>query len=129
MQRKNGKKNFVRTLCFTLALCFAFSFSACADTTAKGSVENITESGDAVLDIMPQKLLELADIGDTVLVKVGDFSGEMLLVNQPAEEDGVVQLYLDNDEWRLSVRICNESFCDKYDVDVGAKVRITRVES
>ena len=31
MQRKNGKKNFVRTLCFTLALCFAFPFSACAE--------------------------------------------------------------------------------------------------
>ena len=112
----------------TLAVVL-LSFSACADTTAKGSVENITESGDAVLDIMPQKLLELADIGDTVLVKVGDFSGKMLLVNRPVEEDGVVQLYLDNDEWRLSVRISNESFCDKYDVDVGAKVRITRVES
>ena len=45
----------------------------------KGSIAQQSIDGSAVLDIMPQKLFEFADIGDTVVVSVGDFKSEMLL--------------------------------------------------
>ena len=42
----------------------------------------VTEDGRAVLDIMPQKLLEELSVGDTALVKIGSFKAEMPLAEE-----------------------------------------------
>ena len=54
-----------------------FSLYACSESAVKGSVNNQSVSGDAEFDIMPQKLLEKVNVGDSVVVSVGDFTEEM----------------------------------------------------
>ena len=76
-----------------ITLVMIFTLSACADTTVKGSVVRESTYGNAELDIMPQKLLEIAEVGDTVLVTIGNFSEEMLFVDKLIEEDGKLQLF------------------------------------
>ena len=108
-----------------LIVCvFMFSLSACNERAVKGSVANQLDSGDAEFDIIPQKLLEEVDIGDTVVVSVGDFNIEMPFVDKMIEEDGKLQLLFDRDKWKICVCIYNQNFCEKYDVEIGAKVRI-----
>ncbi len=70
-----------------------FSLPACSDTTVKGSIVRESTFGNAELDIMPQKLLEIAEVGDTVLVAIGDFSKEMPFVKELIAEDGKLQLF------------------------------------
>ena len=103
-----------------------FSLYACSESVVKGSVNNQSASGDAEFDIMPQKLLEKINIGDSVAVSVGDFNEAMPFVDAIIKEDGKLQLLLDRDEWKISVCIYNQSFCEKYNIEIGAKVRIEK---
>ncbi len=107
-------------------LVIVFSLSACADTTVKGSVVCESADGNAELDIMPQKMLEIANVGETVIVTIGDFSGEMLFVDELIEEDGKLQLFLDEEDWNISVCSYNQRFCDLYAVGDGEKVEIKK---
>lgn len=104
-----------------------FSLTACSDETIKGSVVRESTSGNAELDIMPQKLLEIAEVGDTVLVVVGDFSEEIPFVEGLIEEDGKLQLYFDKEDHNINICIYNQRFCDTYNIDVGAKVTIKKI--
>jgi hypothetical protein len=52
--------------------------------SVRGTVVQVTEDGRAVLDIMPQKLLEELSVGDTALVKIGSFKAEMPLAEMPS---------------------------------------------
>lgn len=107
---------------FSVALLFLFS--SCAASAVKGSVVEKTTGGNAVLDIMPQKLMEKAEVGDTVVVTIGDFEKEMPFVDELILEDGKLQLLLDRDAWNLSVCIYNGNFCETYGIDVGEKVLV-----
>lgn len=102
------------------------SFSACADTTVKGSVVEISENGDAMLDIMPQKLMEIADIGDTVVVSFGNFSEEMLFVDEIVNEDGKLQLFLNRNNWDINIAIYNGDFCQTYGIKTRDKLSIIK---
>ena len=46
---------------------------SCTVNKVKGSVALKTSAGNAVLDIMPQKLLEEVNVGDVVIITIGDF--------------------------------------------------------
>ena len=104
-----------------------FSLSACSDTTVKGSVVRESTYGNAELDIMPQKLLEIAEVGDTVLVTVGDFSEEIPFVEKLIEEDGKLQLFFDKEDHNINICVYNQRFCDTYDIEVDAKVTIKKI--
>ena len=116
-----------RIFVIAMALIVIFSFSACSDTTVKGSVVHESAYGNAELDIMPQKLLEIAEVGDTVLVTVGDFSEEIPFVEKLIEEDGKLQLFFDKEDHNINICIYNQRFCDTYGIEEGAKVTIKKV--
>lgn len=109
-----------------LLFVMMLTLSSCATNTVKGSIVEITETGNAVLDIMPQKLMEKANIGDAVVVTIGDFKEEMPFVEELIAEDGKIQLFLDREDWRISVCIYNGDFCETYGIDTGKKVLIEK---
>ncbi len=80
----------------------------------------------ARLDIMPQKLFELAEIGDVVVVTAGEFKAEMPLVDKIIAEEGKLQLYFDSNDHSLSICVYNQNFCETYNVSPSAKVKITK---
>ena len=116
-------KRFISIIVIFILL---FSLCACSDTTVKGSVACESTYGNAVLDIMPQKLMENIKIGDTVLVTVGDFSEEIPFVDKLIEEDGKLQLFFDKEDHNINICIYNQRFCDTYGIDVGLKVTIEK---
>ncbi|MBO7519730.1 MAG: hypothetical protein J6T73_03030 [Clostridia bacterium] len=113
-----------RTVCFLLLITTIVTLSACVAGGVKGSVVRVSDSGDAELDIMPQKLLEQIDIGSTVIVSIGKFEKEMPFVDEILTEDEKLQLYFDKEDWGLRICIFNNNFCEKYDIDAGDKVVI-----
>lgn len=116
------KRNFL-ILTFFLVV---FSLSACANTDVKGSVVEKSAYGNAELDIMPQKLMERIDVGDIVVVTIGDFSGEMPFVEELIAEDGKLQLFFDKEEQSINVCTYNQRFCEMHDIDIGDKVTIKK---
>lgn len=111
---------------FSVIMLFVmvFMLPACSCSTIKGSIVELSELGNAELDIMPQKMLEQINIGDTVIVKFGDFCEEMPFVDELIAEDGKLQLFFDRDKWSISICIFNEGFIDKYAVEVEDRVEI-----
>ena len=82
------------------------------------------ENGDAELDIMPQKVLEKVDVGGTAFVTAGDFRGEMPFTDELIEEEGKLQLYLDEEDRSIRICIFGGSFCDAYEIKAGDKFTI-----
>ena len=109
-----------------LLFVMTLTLSSCATSTVKGSVVEISETGNAVLDIMPQKLMEKANVGDTVVVSIGNYKEEMTFVEELIVEDGKLQLFLDRDNWSISVCVYNGDFCETYGIDTGKKVLIEK---
>ena len=116
------KKFFV----ISTLVVLTFALFACADNIVKGSVVGESSSGNAVLDIMPQKLLEQVDVGDTVIVTVDDFSAEMPFVEELIAEDGKLQLFFDKEDWNIEICSHDERFFEKYDIEIGDKVKIQK---
>ena len=115
-----------RAVVVLLALAAIFALVACNTTTVRGSVSYVTENGDAVLDIIPQKLLEEIHIGETVVVTIGDFSEEMLFSDEWIDDDGKLQLFFDRDEWCIRVCSLDWDFCGSYGISAGDKVTIRK---
>lgn len=115
-----------RLLISLVLLAMVLTFSSCAETTVKGSVVGESANGNAVLDIMPQKIMENIEIGDTVFVTIGDFSEEMPFVDEPIAKEGKLQLVFDAENGSVNVCIFNKNFCDTYDVEIGEKVVISK---
>lgn len=115
-----------KAITLLLALMMSVSLTACSIGQVKGTVICQNEERMAVLDIMPQKLFEFADIGDSVTVTVGDFEQEMILVDQVIAEDGMLQLVYDPDLHSLSICAYNQDFCKVCGVSVNAKVLIAK---
>ena len=107
-----------------LLIAMVLALSSCATSAVKGSVVEISATGNALLDIMPQKLMEKANVGDVVVVAIGDFKKEMPFVEELIAEDGKLQLLLDRDDWSIGVCIYNGDFCETYGIDTGKKVLI-----
>ncbi len=115
-----------RFVSIVVVFMLLFSLSACSDTTVKGSVVRESTYGNAELDIMPQKLFEIAEVGDTVLVTIGDFSEEMPFVEELIAEDGKLQLFFDKEDGNLNVCIYNQRFFELYSIEAGDKVTIKK---
>ena len=107
-----------------LLIAMMLTLSSCATSTVKGSVVEISATGNALLDIMPQKLMEKVNVGDVVVVTIGDFKKEMPFVEELIAEDGKLQLLLDRDDGSIGVCIYNGDFCETYGIDTGKKVLI-----
>ena len=116
------KKLFLVIMIFIMLVCL----SACASIYVKGTVSSNTDNGDAILDIMPQKIMEKANIGDTVTVSIGDFCEEMPFVDEMIKEDGKLQLFLDKNSWSITVCIYDQDFLKTYNIDLGEKVFISK---
>ena len=116
-------KKIISTL---MLIMLVLSLSACSDDVVKGSVVRESDNGNAILDIMPQKLLNQINIGDTVIVKIGDFEEEMPFVDKLIEEDGKLQLYFDEEDWNINVCVYNQRFYELYSIEVGEKVTIKK---
>ena len=52
-----------KILTFFLLSVMILTITSCADATVRGSIYEITASGNAVTDRMAQKVLEILDIG------------------------------------------------------------------
>lgn len=115
-----------KSILILLTILMLFTFCACADTTVKGSVLGETSYGNAKLDIMPQKLLEKAAVGDVLLVTIDDFSEEMPFVDELIEEDGKLQLFYDRESHQISLCVYNQHFCERFSIDIGEKVTIKK---
>ena len=100
------------------------SLTACNTNVVKGTILQNSDNGYSVLDIMPQKLFEIADIGESVVVSIGDFQEEMPLVDNIIDEDGKLELYYDSKEHTLSVVSYNQDFCESYNILENSKVKI-----
>ena len=75
-----------------LIVVLIFSLTACNEDLVKGSIVSQASDTTAELDIMPQKLFELAEIGDIVVVTAGNFKSEMPLVDKLIAEEPI-ELY------------------------------------
>ena len=100
------------------------SLTACSTNVVKGTVIQNSDNGYAVLDIMPQKLLEFFEIGENVVVIIGDFEKEMPLVDNIIVEDGKLQLYYDSEEHTLNIVSYNQNFWESYNIIENSKVKI-----
>lgn len=113
-----------RILAFILSVFLILGLSACGTNTVKGSIVECTDEGMAVLDIMPQKLFEITQLGDTVVVSADGFMLEMPIIDALIAEDGMPQLYYSPDSHSLALCVYNQSFCELYNIAIGSKVRI-----
>lgn len=120
------KKILSTLMLIILVFSLAEQLSACSDDVVKGSVVIKSADGNAILDIMPQKLLNKINIGDTVIVKIGDIEEEMPFVDELVTENGKLQLYLDRENWNITICIYNEQFLEKYNIDIGDKIKIRK---
>lgn len=102
------------------------SFTACDSNVVKGAIIQNSDHGYAVLDIMPQKLFEIAEIGESVVVTIGDFQKEMPLVDDMIDEDSKLQLYYNSEKHSLNIVSYNEDFCEIYNIPVNSKVKIQK---
>ena len=115
-----------RILALVLVVIMLISLSACSTNVVKGSIIQDADSGTAILDIMPQKLFEIVEIGETVVVTIGDFQKEMTLVDQIIPEEGRLQLFYNPREHNLSIVSYNQDFCAVYNIPVSSKVKIEK---
>lgn len=115
-----------RAVAFLMIITVVFVLAACNANTVRGSVVRESTYGNAELDIMPQKLLEKIQIGDTVVVTIGGFSEEMPFVDALIEEDGKLQLFYDKEDHNINICIYNQRFCEAYGIEAGDKVIIKK---
>ena len=87
-----------------------------------GSVVSI--DGDVALDIMPQKLMEKAELGDTVTVMCGGLRQAMPFTDEIITEDGTVQLLLDRENWCIRLYQYQGGVAEEYNIDVGDRILI-----
>ncbi len=109
-----------------LAAVMTFCLCACDANVRKGSIIDKSPEGMAELDIMPQKLFEIAALGDSVLVTVGNFKQEIPLVEEVIEQDGTLQLFYASDEHCLYLCAYNRDFCEAYGISPNSKVSIQK---
>lgn len=115
-----------RILFCCILIILIITLSSCSSQVVKGSIIRQSNEGAAVLDIMPQKLFEIAAIGDTVTVTIGDFEKELILTDDVITEDGKYQLIYNSNEHSISIYIYGKNFCDVHTISNGANVKIEK---
>lgn len=100
------------------------SLTACGTDVVKGTILRTSENGHAVLDIMPQKIFKIVEIGEIAVLTIGHFRAELHLVDNLIAEDGKLQLYYDAVEHTVSIVSYNQDFCAVYQIPENAKVSI-----
>ncbi|MBE6638710.1 MAG: hypothetical protein E7616_04550 [Ruminococcaceae bacterium] len=116
----------MKRLSVLLIIIMLISFTACNTNVVKGTIIQNSDNSYAVLDIMPQKLFEISEIGENVVVIIGDFEKEMPLVDHIIAEDGKLQLYYDPKEHTLNIVLYNQDFCESYNILENSKVKIEK---
>lgn len=116
----------MKRLSFLFVVIMLVSLTACNTNVVKGTIIQDSGNGYAVLDIMPQKLFEIAQIGESVVVTIGDFQKEMPLVNHMIAENGKLQLYYDSGVHTISIVSYNQFFCKTYNISVNSNVKIEK---
>ena len=109
-----------------ICIIIMVSLTACDSNVVKGTIIQNADNRYAVLDIMPQKLFEIAEIGESVIVTIGDFQKEMPLVDDIIDEDSKLQLYYISEEHSLNIVSYNQNFCEVYNISVNSKVKIQK---
>lgn len=92
----------------------------------KGTIIGQTDDGAALLDIMPQKLFEIADVGDILIVSVEDFQKEMLLTDELNVEEGTYLLFYDSSNHCLSLCIYDQHFYEIHGLSGNEKITIRK---
>ena len=124
---RNKKEQAMKKIQIVLMLLvMILTITSCADTTVRGSVYEITASGNAMIDRMPQKVLEILDIGDTVLVSIGGHKLEMPFVDELIREDGTLQLVHDTGESTIYICLYNQNFSEVYGIKANDRVFISK---
>ena len=113
-------------IAIVLSLAILAGFTYREQFFVKGTAVLITEEGDLILDIMPQKLMDKVQIGETAYVTIGTFHQEMLFVEQLIPEEGRPQLLLDREDWTIRVCLYNGNFFKTYQIRENARVRIRK---
>ena len=113
-----------RIVAILLIAAAVFALTACNANAVRGSVSSVTENGDAVFDIMPQKLTDKIAVGEMVVVTIGDFKEEMLFTDEQFDDDEKLQLFFDREEWCIRICSLDGDFCEMYGIDIGDRVRI-----
>lgn len=126
LQNSKRECEMKRLFILLLVLVISINLTACNTEQIKGAVISQTDESMAQLDIMPQKLFEFANIGDAVIVTVGDFELEMVLVDKLIAEDGKLQLFYNADLHSLSICAYNQNLCEVYGVSINTKVIIAK---
>ena len=103
-------KRIVAVLVFIVCV---FTLSACGDVAVRGSICKASTDGNAELDIMPQKLLEKINVGDTVVVTVGGADRTMPFVDEIVAEDGKMQLFFDEENWNIQICVITKVFAKR----------------
>ena len=125
-RRKKRVKRLLLLILAVLAIAAAVLPILYFAGAVRGTVADVTADGWAELDIMPQKLLEEAAVGDTALVQIGSFKAEMPLVAEMIPEKGGCQLLLDRENGRVLVCGYREDICEQYGIRVGDRVTIRK---
>ena len=92
----------------------------------KGTIIGQTDDGAALLDIMPQKLFEIADVGDILIVSVEDFQKEMLLTDELNVEEGTYLLFYDSSNHCLCLCIYDQHFYKIHGLSGNEKITIRK---
>jgi S-adenosylmethionine hydrolase len=122
---KGYAKRFAALLLAAAVLC---SLCACGGYVGGADVYKVSESGDALLTFMPQKVLEHIGIGETAKVRIGSKTLEMPFVDELIEEEGKLQLYYDKAEDVIKLCIYGGSFCDTHGVSKGDKIKVFKAD-
>ena len=117
-----------RFAAFLLASALFFSICSCGGYVGGADVYDINENGDALLTFMPQKVLEHICIGETAMVRIGNRTLEMPLIDELIAEEGKLQLYYDKSDFTIKICIFGGSFCDTYGVGKGDKIKVFKAD-
>lgn len=122
-----GKSHTVLPLLGVLAgVLLILTFLNSSRLIVKGTIIGQTDDGAALLDIMPQKLFEIVDVGDYVIVSVEDFEKEVLLTDELITQEGTYLLFYDSSNHCLSLCIYDQHFCEIHGLSGNEKITIRK---
>ena len=89
------------------------------------TVEAISENGDAELKAEFTELKDNGiDIGDTVAITAGNFSGEAKLADEFDENSDDVQLFYNETDGVVAICVAGADFCELNSIEENAKVTL-----
>ena len=123
---KNNSRAILPLLGVLAAVLLTFTIINNSRLTVKGRIVGKTDNGGALLDIMPQKLFEIVDVGDYVIVSVEDFEKEVLLTDELITQEGTYQLIYDSENHCLVMCVYGQHFYDSHGFSGNEKVIVIK---